>query len=103
RALAEREGLAVIEDCAQAWGATWHGQLVGLRADLACYSFNEFKHLSCGDGGIVATGRDDLGAGLSKWGDKHYDRTSGGRNPPTLSPNYRISEPQAAVAAAQLE
>jgi dTDP-4-amino-4,6-dideoxygalactose transaminase len=44
-----------------------------------------------------------LGAGLSKWGDKHYDRVTGGRDPVTLSPNYRITEPQAAVAATQLE
>ncbi len=101
-ALAGEHGLFVIEDCAQAWGATWQGKPVGLWGDLACYSFNEFKHLSCGDGGIVATNRDDLGTGLSKWGDKHYDRVAGGRNPPTLSPNYRISEPQSAVAAGQL-
>ncbi len=103
KALAAEHGLAVIEDCAQAWGATWRGQMVGLHGDLACYSFNEFKHLSCGDGGVVGTNRGDLGTGLSKWGDKHYDRVAGGRNPPTLSPNYRISEPQAAVAAGQLE
>ncbi|WP_221029721.1 DegT/DnrJ/EryC1/StrS family aminotransferase [Actomonas aquatica] len=101
-ALAGEHGLAVIEDCAQAWGATWQGEKVGLQGDLACYSFNEFKHLSCGDGGIVGTNREDLGRGLSKWGDKHYDRVAGGRNPPTLSPNYRISEPQSAVAAGQL-
>ena len=101
-ALAGEHGLAVIEDCAQAWGASWRGEPVGLRGDFACYSFNEFKHLSCGDGGVVGTNRDDLGVGLSKWGDKHYDRVGGARNPPTLSPNYRITEPQSAVALAQL-
>ena len=102
-AVAREHGLAVIEDCAQSWGARHRGTPVGLFGDLACYSFNEFKHVSCGDGGIVATNRDDLGTGLSKWGDKHYDRVTGGRDPQTLSPNYRMSEPQAAVAAAQLD
>lgn len=102
-ALAREQGLFVIEDCAQAWGARSGGRPVGLRGDFACYSFNEFKHLSCGDGGIVGTNDERLGSGLSKWGDKHYDRVLGGRDPETLSPNYRISEPQAAVAAAQLE
>jgi dTDP-4-amino-4,6-dideoxygalactose transaminase len=102
-AVARDHNLAVIEDCAQSWGARHRGTPVGLFGDLACYSFNEFKHVSCGDGGIVATNRDDLGTGLSKWGDKHYDRVSGGRDPQTLSPNYRMSEPQAAVAAAQME
>lgn len=100
--IAREFDLNVIEDCAQAWGAKSQGEIVGLQGDLACYSFNEFKHLSCGDGGIVGTNDAALGAGLSKWGDKHYDRVKGGRDPETLSPNYRITEPQSAVAYAQL-
>ena len=101
-ALAAERKLALIEDCAQAWGARWQGRPVGTIGDLGCYSFNEFKHVSCGDGGIVGTSRPDLGPGLGKWGDKFYDRVTGGRNPEELAPNYRISEPQSAVAAAQL-
>lgn len=101
-AVAREHNLYVIEDCAQSWGAAWRGQAVGLFGHLACYSFNEFKHVSCGDGGIVATNDERFGPPLTKWGDKHYDRVSGGRNPEALSPNYRMSEPQAAVAAAQL-
>ncbi len=102
-AIAQEHDLHVIEDCAQAWGARWQGELVGLQGDFGCYSFNDYKHLSCGDGGMVGTNNDRLGDGLSKWGDKHYDRVSGGRNPLTLSPNYRITEPQSAVAWAQLK
>lgn len=101
-ALAREHGLALIEDCAQAWGALYRGQPVGLVGDFGCYSFNDYKHVSCGDGGIVATNSERLGAGLSKWGDKSYDRVKGGRDPEELAPNYRMSEPQAAVAAAQL-
>lgn len=101
-ALAKEHKITLIEDCAQAWGARWQGQPVGLQGDIACYSFNEFKHVSCGDGGIVATNDARLGTGLSKWGDKYYDRVAGGRDPEELAPNYRISEPQAAVATAQL-
>lgn len=100
--IARDHDLRVIEDCAQAWGAKHQGELVGLKGDLACYSFNEFKHLSCGDGGIVGTNDARWGEGLSKWGDKHYDRVKGGRNPETLSPNYRMTEPQSAVALGQL-
>ncbi len=102
-ALAREHRLRVIEDCAQAWGAKTQGKPVGLAGDLAAFSFNDFKHLSSGDGGLVATNLEELGTGLSKWGDKHYDRVTGGRDPEELAPNYRISEPQAAVAAAQLE
>jgi dTDP-4-amino-4,6-dideoxygalactose transaminase len=101
-ALAREHNLLVIEDCAQSWGAQHRGTPVGLFGHLACYSFNEFKHVSCGDGGIVGTNDERYGPTLTKWGDKHYDRVTGGRNPETLSPNYRMSEPQAAVGAAQL-
>ncbi|MEO6005112.1 MAG: DegT/DnrJ/EryC1/StrS family aminotransferase [Opitutus sp.] len=101
--IAREHNLFVIEDCAQSWGACYRGQPVGLRGHLACYSFNEYKHISCGDGGIVATNDPRFGPTLSKWGDKHYDRTqTNNRNPEALSPNYRMSEPQAAVAAAQM-
>ena len=101
-AIAREHNLHVIEDCAQSWGAAYRGKAVGLFGQLACYSFNEFKHVSSGDGGIVGTNDPRFGPTLTKWGDKHYDRVAGGRNPETLSPNYRMSEPQAAVAAAQL-
>jgi dTDP-4-amino-4,6-dideoxygalactose transaminase len=103
-AVAREHNLLVIEDCAQAWGATYRGKPVGLFGDIACYSFNEYKHVSCGDGGIVATNDARFGPTLSKWGDKFYDRTPGvdSRNPTALAPNYRMSEPQAAVAGAQL-
>ncbi|MDB6168029.1 MAG: glutamine--scyllo-inositol aminotransferase [Verrucomicrobia bacterium] len=101
--IAREHNLALIEDCAQAWGARAQGAPVGLAGNLACYSLNQHKHVTCGDGGIVATNDLRYGPGLGKWGDKHYDRMAGGRDPEELAPNYRISEPQSAVAAAQLK
>ncbi|HVU35642.1 MAG TPA: DegT/DnrJ/EryC1/StrS family aminotransferase [Opitutaceae bacterium] len=101
-AIAREHNLLVIEDCAQAWGAAYRGKPVGLFGHLACFSFNEFKHVSCGDGGIVGTNDERFGPTLAQWGDKFYDRATGNRNPASLAPNYRMSEPQAAVAAAQL-
>lgn len=53
--IAEKHGLRVIEDSAQAFGAA------GLRGDVACYSFYPFKILGCsGDGGGIVTNRDDI-------------------------------------------
>lgn len=101
-ALAREHNLALIEDCAQSWGARHGDTPVGLVGDLACYSYNDFKHVSCGDGGMVGTRSETLGPGLSQWGDKYYDRINGTRDPAELAPNYRMSEPQAAVAAAQM-
>ncbi len=101
-ALAKEHKIALIEDCAQSWGAKHRGTPVGLVGDLACYSLNDFKHIACGDGGLVGTNSEKYGPGLQKWGDKCYDRVAGGREVEELAPNYRISEPQSAVGAAQL-
>lgn len=101
-ALAREHNLALIEDCAQAWGAKYQGKHVGLFGDIGCWSFNDFKHLSCGDGGMVGTNRDDLGRDLTKWGDKCYNRITNVRNPDELACNYRMSEPLSAICTAQL-
>jgi dTDP-4-amino-4,6-dideoxygalactose transaminase len=55
-AIAQRHNLRVIEDCAQATGATWHGAQVGSIGDVGCFSFFPTKNLgACGDGGAITT------------------------------------------------
>ena len=103
RTLCDEHGLVLIEDCAQAWGAQYRNVPVGITGHIGCWSLNDFKHIGCGDGGIVATGDERFGPLLQKFGDKAYDRKGGQRMPEVLAPNYRISEPQSAVAAAQME
>jgi perosamine synthetase len=103
KALAEKHRLILIEDCAQAWGTEYRGKPVGTIGHIGCYSLNDFKHIGCGDGGMVATDDEPLGARLQRCGDKGYDRVTGLRAPEFLAPNYRISEPQSAVAAVQME
>jgi dTDP-4-amino-4,6-dideoxygalactose transaminase len=59
--LAIENGLAVIEDCAQAHGATYRGRPVGSLGDVAAFSFCQDKILTTGgEGGMVVTNRDDL-------------------------------------------
>ena len=59
--VARGHGLRVIEDCAQAHGATYRGQRVGAFGDLGCFSFYPAKNLGAyGDGGIVVTNDDAL-------------------------------------------
>lgn len=54
--LAQVHGLRVIEDCAQAHGAAYHGQIVGTLGDLGCFSFYPTKNLGAlGDGGAVVS------------------------------------------------
>jgi dTDP-4-amino-4,6-dideoxygalactose transaminase len=60
-ALARARGLAVLEDAAQAVGATWQGRPVGGWGDAACLSFYPTKNLgACGDAGMLLTTRDDV-------------------------------------------
>ena len=62
-ALAQTSRLAVVEDCAQAFGARWGDAAVGSMGDTGCFSFYPTKVLGCyGDGGMVATRRADVAA-----------------------------------------
>jgi dTDP-4-amino-4,6-dideoxygalactose transaminase len=61
RAVAENQGIHLIEDCAQAIGAQYFGQPIGGLGRLACFSFYPTKNLGAlGDGGMVVTSDDAL-------------------------------------------
>ena len=53
--IARRHGLRVIEDCAHAIEATYHGIPAGLMGDAGCFSFYPTKNIATGDGGMVIT------------------------------------------------
>jgi dTDP-4-amino-4,6-dideoxygalactose transaminase len=101
--LARSRKVAVIEDCAQAWMTRYDGRLVGTIGELGCFSLNEFKHISAGDGGLVCANDDELGRAAALWADKCYDRTARVRDPWFLAPNYRMNELTAAVSLAQMD
>ena len=60
RALADARGIPVIEDCAQAFLARRAGRLVGTIGAIGCFSSQQGKHMTTGEGGLVVT--DDAGA-----------------------------------------
>jgi len=101
RTLADERDLVLIEDCAQAWGAQYRGKPIGSIGHIACWSLQNSKHITCGDGGVVASDDDRYGPLLQPFGDKGFDRLNPGQFE-RLSTNYRMSEPQAAVVAGQL-
>ena len=59
-ALAEARGLPVIEDAAHSLGTTWHGRNIGTLGRIGCFSFQSYKLLNAGEGGILVTDDDDL-------------------------------------------
>ena len=102
--LADSRKIVLIEDCAQAHGTKYNDKPVGSFGHIGCYSFNEYKHISCGDGGMITTSDAELAAKLRLATDKAYDRSPGVaiRDPKFMANNYRMTELQGAVALAQL-
>lgn len=102
--IAQEHNLYVIEDCAQAFLAEYKGKKVGTIGDLGAFSFQQSKHMTTGDGGIVITDDDDLARNASFFTDKGWDRSVGGpRSYASFGLNYRMNELTGAVALAQLE
>lgn len=104
RDIADEHKLMLIEDCAQAHGTRYHGNAIGTIGQIGCFSYNEFKHISCGDGGVVITDDPALAQKMRLATDKGYNRAPGAaqRNTNFLANNYRMTELQGAVALAQL-
>jgi len=72
--LAERRGLAVIEDACQAHGALHRGRRAGAIGDAGCFSFYPTKNLgACGEGGMVTTSRPEIAAAVRRLRDHGQD------------------------------
>lgn len=104
---AHRRGLFVIEDCAEAPGATYHGRRLGTWGDAAIFSFQHNKPMTAGEGGLVAT-RDlrlyERAVRLHDLGQyrPHHAAVTPAREPAFAGGQYRMSELTAAVALGQL-
>ncbi|MEW6235188.1 MAG: DegT/DnrJ/EryC1/StrS family aminotransferase [Candidatus Omnitrophota bacterium] len=100
--IARRYNLFVIEDCAQAVGAKYHGQRVGSFGDAGCFSMHPLKTLNAiGDAGVVATNNEELAEKL-RWARNHGLRTDVFYNCAFWSPNCRLDALQAAFLSAKL-
>ena len=99
--LARERKLYVIEDASQAHGAMHKGRLVGTMGDLGCFSFQQSKQMTTGDGGMTITNDDKLAERARLFADKAWPRGSG-RGHLFLAMNYRMTELQGAVGLAQL-
>lgn len=104
QAIADRHGLALIEDTAQAFGASYKGRWLGGFGAAGVYSFNEFKTITCGDGGMLVTDDDDLYARAFALHDQGHSPFRKGIEVgarPMLGLNLRMTELEGAVLLAQ--
>ncbi len=101
--IAQKNGIKIIEDSAHAHGAEWENRKIGTFGDMAVFSFQNGKLMTCGEGGALITNNKDLyekaylahGVGRAK-DDRSYAHL-------ILGSNYRMNEFQAAILIAQLE
>lgn len=103
RQLADRAGIALIEDCAQAYLTTVSdGRLAGTVGHLGCFSLQQSKHITAGDGGLTVSNDTSLARRARLFADKAWPRDTDERTHLFLGLNYRMTELQAAVARVQL-
>ena len=104
RAVAERHGLALIEDACESLGAEYRGRPLGAHGPSAVFAFYPNKQMATGEGGIVTTHSEEewqLLRSLRNQG-RSYDG-GGWFNHVRLGLNYRWTDVQAAIGLAQLE
>lgn len=94
--------LELIEDCAQGLGATYNGKSIGTFGRFGCFSLNDQKHITCGEGGFILIKNEDDFYLCHNYADKYYDRHKKGVRLAALAPNYRMSELDGAMFSAQL-
>ncbi|WHU89995.1 UDP-4-amino-4-deoxy-L-arabinose aminotransferase [Pantoea agglomerans] len=111
RALAERHGIAVIEDAAHAAGCYYKGRHIGQRG-TAIFSFHAIKNMTCAEGGLIVTDDAQLAERMRSLkfhglGVDAYDRHTHGRKPQAevIMPGFKYNLPDisAAVALVQMK
>ncbi len=100
-AIAEAHGLSVIEDAAQALGATYKGRKAGSLGTVGCFSFYPSKNLGAlGDGGLITAQDDELADRIEKFRNHGQSRTY---HHDWVGGNFRMDSVQAAVLSVKLK
>jgi perosamine synthetase len=103
RALADAHGIPVIEDCAQAYLTRRQGRLAGTIGSIGCFSLQQGKHITTGEGGLVVTDDDDVARRVTLFVNKAWGYGDPRPDHYFLALNSRMSELQGAVGVAQLQ
>jgi len=117
--IAHKHGIGVINDAAEAFGATYNGRPISEIADITSYSTENSKHITTGDGGIVVTNNEQHAISMRKFNSLGYAAMKSGdgrvrinkeifqdpdyKRHDSLGLNYRMPEVAAALGLAQTE
>ena len=102
--IAKQHNIPLIEDCAQAHVTEYKGRYVGTIGDIGCFSFQQSKHMTTGEGGMTITSNKEYYERMKYFVDKGWARKGWGpRAYLFLAPNYRPTELMGAVGLAQLK
>jgi len=101
--LASKHRLPVIEDACQSFLSTYKGRYVGTLGDIGCFSLQQGKHMTTGEGGIVISSNAAYTRRMGLFVDKAWGYGDPNPDHYFLAPNYRMTELQGAVALAQFE
>jgi len=102
-AIARKHKLLVIEDAAHAHGASYKNRPAGSLADMASFSFQSSKNLTCGEGGLITTNDSQLAASCRSLHNCGRIPTGVWYEHHVISGNYRLGELQGALLNAQLD
>ena len=102
-AVAAKHRLPVIEDSAQALLATSRGRHVGTMGDFGTFSFQQGKHITCGEGGITVTNDEAMARRLYLWVNKGFGYGNEKPDHDFIALNSRMTEIQGAMLLAQLD
>lgn len=99
--IAKKHNLFVIEDAAEAHGAEYKGRKCGSMSDIACFSFYANKILTTGEGGMCVTNNQELSDRMKRLRNHAFDVPRFIHK--EVGFNYRLTNVQAAIGAAQVE
>lgn len=101
-ALGRKHGIPVIEDCAQAFLASTNGRYVGTAGAIGCFSLQQGKHITAGEGGLVVTNDEALARRIYLFINKAWGYGDPNPDHYFIALNYRMSELCGSVGLAQL-
>ena len=105
-AICKEHNLLLLEDACQSIGATYKGKYIGTIGDAGTFSFDFVKTITCAEGGVVLTHKEEVytkSDGYTDHGHDHKGVDRGADLHPFLGYNFRISELHAAVGLAQIK